>query len=146
MPREDRLVDLSADRHGAQHDGIEVKEFPRSATVNFLRDRVPQLAQASDAEVDRLASVLGDLALAAQGASPCCRRRDADERSGLGPLGELATVTYATSPVATPFGAAPGPPVRSGHADPLKVSKRVSSRVRSVRYRGVSLVPEIVLK
>jgi hypothetical protein len=70
MPREDRLVDLSADRHGAQHDGIEVKEFPRSATVNFLRDRVPQLAQASDAELDRLASVLGDLALAAHGLRP----------------------------------------------------------------------------
>jgi tetratricopeptide (TPR) repeat protein len=50
-------------------DGIEVKEFPRPETVKFLRDRVPQLAQAGDADVDRLASVLGDLPLAAEHAA-----------------------------------------------------------------------------
>jgi tetratricopeptide (TPR) repeat protein len=50
-------------------DGIEVKEFSRAETVMFLRDRVPQLAQAGDAEVDRLASVLGDLPLAAEHAA-----------------------------------------------------------------------------
>jgi hypothetical protein len=50
-------------------DGIEVKEFPREETVKFLRDRVPQLAQAGEAEVDSLASVLGDLPLAAEHAA-----------------------------------------------------------------------------
>src|ERR1700722_6543566 len=39
-------------------DGIEVREFPRAESVKFLRDRVPQLAQAGDADVDRLAAVL----------------------------------------------------------------------------------------
>jgi tetratricopeptide (TPR) repeat protein len=50
-------------------EGIEVKEFQRAESVKFLRDRVPQLAQASDAEVNRLASVLGDLPLAAEHAA-----------------------------------------------------------------------------
>ena len=50
-------------------DGIEVKEFQRAESVKFLRDRVPQLAEAGDAEVDRLAAVLGDLPLAAEHAA-----------------------------------------------------------------------------
>lgn len=50
-------------------DGIEVKEFQRAESVKFLRDRVPQLASAGDAEVDRLAAVLGDLPLAAEHAA-----------------------------------------------------------------------------
>jgi hypothetical protein len=50
-------------------DGIEVREFSRAETITFLRDRVPQLALAGDAEVDHLASVLGDLPLAAEHAA-----------------------------------------------------------------------------
>lgn len=58
-------------------DGIEVREFARAETVKFLRERVPRLAPANDpiaeaaaaADADRLASVLGDLPLAAEHAA-----------------------------------------------------------------------------
>lgn len=56
-------------------DGIEVKEFYRPDTVRFLLDRVPQLtsrdAGGADpaAEVDRLATALGDLPLAVEHAA-----------------------------------------------------------------------------
>jgi hypothetical protein len=58
-------------------DGIEVREFARDDTITFLRDRVPQLAPAGDhaaqvaraADANRLASVLGDLPLAAEHAA-----------------------------------------------------------------------------
>lgn len=58
-------------------DGIEVKEFARADTVQFLRTRVPQLAVTGDASSDaeaarhagRLAEALGDLPLAAEHAA-----------------------------------------------------------------------------
>lgn len=49
--------------------GSGAREFPRAETVKFLRDMVPQLAQAGDADVDRLASVQGELPLAAEHAA-----------------------------------------------------------------------------
>jgi hypothetical protein len=58
-------------------DGIEVQEFAHAETVKFLRERVPRLAPADNpaaetaatADADRLAEVLGDLALAAEHAA-----------------------------------------------------------------------------
>ena len=58
-------------------DGIEVKEFPRADTVQFLRDRVPELGSAADDVEDvrreeqavRLAETLGDLPLVAEHAA-----------------------------------------------------------------------------
>ena len=58
-------------------DGIEVREFTRTETVKFLRERVDRLATADDpaaeaaaaADADRLAEVLGDLPLAAEHAA-----------------------------------------------------------------------------
>jgi tetratricopeptide (TPR) repeat protein len=58
-------------------DGIKVKEFPREKTIQFLRDRVPQLARDADGpeearrqeEAGRLAETLGDLPLVAEHAA-----------------------------------------------------------------------------
>lgn len=87
-------------------DGIEVREFPRPATLEFLRDRVPQLASADETEVDRLASVLGDLPLAAEHAaaylhqmgSPAAEYIDAFQRNAHELFAQEADM-YATSRV-----------------------------------------------
>ena len=58
-------------------EGIEVQGLPRSETVAFLRERLPQLAPTEDptqeartaADADQLAAMLGDLPLAAEHAA-----------------------------------------------------------------------------
>lgn len=59
---------LSQWRQELRTDGIEVEEFSREEAVEFLRSRVPRLAQAPE-QAGRLASILGDLPLAIEHAA-----------------------------------------------------------------------------
>lgn len=60
---------ISEWRKELRTDGIEVQEFRPAEAVEFLRSRVPQLAQADEQEAERLARTLGGLPLALEHAA-----------------------------------------------------------------------------